>query len=196
MTLPALGGTRAWGQHRARLEGVSREPKCPQLLIKCTNAEMSAPFPEAGTARDREMLCCAAPTNQRPPVPAPLPQSKSQRSPCHQHVPGQDLPPGWSCSAEHVRTRSDTEWWGHGQTQPKQGDRAQGVTSQLRGGRGTAWQALGGAGSGLSTASPGWAGIPAQGSGADRDREGSGSAQEPSSSSQTGHESFSAGTPG
>lgn len=69
-----------------------------------------------GTARDRERLCCASPRTRDQPClcQAPFPSARaSSSSPAITHVPGQDVPRGWTCSAEHVRTISDRVQWGH-----------------------------------------------------------------------------------
>lgn len=85
--------------------------------------------------------CCAGlhprSRDQPPRCQVPFPSARASSTPGITHVPGQDLPRGWNCSAEHVRTVSDTECGGdtNRPSLPK-GDRAQAVTSHLRGGIG------------------------------------------------------------
>ena len=83
-----------------------------------------------GVPEPLRCLPSRAPTCQ---VPFPTARA-SGSSPGITHVPGQDLPRGRTCAIEHVRTVSDRACRGTTRPSPAEGDRARGVTSQLRGG--------------------------------------------------------------
>lgn len=82
-----------------------------------------------GVPKPLHCLPSCAPTYQ-----VPFPSARAGGSnPGITHVPGQDLPHGWTCTTEHVRTVSDRVCRGMTRPTVAKGDRAWGVTSQMRG---------------------------------------------------------------